>query len=276
VTGGSCPAAVAVPAPPSGAASCVCQRPQGRTNRHLEPPLVEREDSAGAERRPAVAFGPEWRRCPEQTWNMRIWIVMTGEQLPTDGANVRLRRAALLARECAAGGHDVTWWTSTFNHQKKKQRAESDQSVATSDGLKIEMLYAPSYSRNISAGRLINHKLLGNSFVRRIRGEQPPDVILCAWPTIELSAACVAYGSEKGIPVVIDVRDLWPDIFVDVVPPWMRPAVRLAVLPMVRRAQYVFRNCTAITAISPAYLDWALRYAHRDARPADRVYPLGY
>jgi glycosyltransferase involved in cell wall biosynthesis len=207
---------------------------------------------------------------------MRIWIVMTGEALPSDGKNVRLRRAATLARECAVRGHDVTWWTSTFNHQGKIQRAGADKGVTTEEGVRVEMLYSPAYRRNVSIGRLINHRLLGKSLARRIQKETPPDVIFCAWPTIEFSVVSTAFGHRNGVPVIIDVRDLWPDIFLDVVPRQLRPVMRVALQPMVRAAKDVFRKCAGITAISPGYLDWALGYAKRPRNKFDQVFPLGY
>src|ERR1039458_2809916 len=207
---------------------------------------------------------------------MRVWIVMVGESLPTDGKNVRLRRAAMLARYCAARGHDVTWWTSTFDHVRKQHRASADSSITTSDGVRLEMLYAPAYNRNISVRRLYNHHVLGKAFARRIRSETPPDVILAAWPTIELSAASVEYGLRTGIPVIIDVRDLWPDIFVEVAGAWLRPVVKAVLRPLVNRAKYVFQNCTGILGISPGYLKWALAYAGRDMRALDAMFPLGY
>jgi glycosyltransferase involved in cell wall biosynthesis len=201
---------------------------------------------------------------------------MVGESLPTDGRNVRLRRAAMLARYCAARGHDVTWWTSTFDHVKKQHRAQADTSITTSEGVRLEMLYAPAYKRNISVRRLYNHYLLGKAFARRIRFETPPDVILAAWPTIELSEASVKYGIRMGIPVIVDVRDLWPYIFADAAGAWMRPAVKAALHPLVNRARYVFRNCTGILGISPGYLKWALAYAGRDKHALDVMFPLGY
>ena len=207
---------------------------------------------------------------------MRIWIVMTGEALPTDGENVRLRRAALLARQCALRGHEVTWWTSTFDHQHKRQRTPTHQCVTTKDNVRIEMLHAPAYRKNISIGRLINHQVLGSVFARRIRTEAPPDLIFSTWPTIEFSTASVEYAIREGLPVIIDVRDLWPDIFAGAVPRTLRPAACVVLLPLIRRAEYVFRNCTGICAISPGYLNWALNYAGRPQRALDAVFPLGY
>jgi hypothetical protein len=117
---------------------------------------------------------------------------------------------------------------------------------------------------------------LGKSFADRIRSEAPPDIILTAWPTIELSTASVEYGIQMGIPVIVDVRDLWPDIFVEASGAWWRPLARVLLRPLVKRAKYVFRNCTGITGISPGYLKWALAYAGRTKRSMDVMFPLGY
>jgi len=207
---------------------------------------------------------------------MRVWIVMVGEALPTDGKLVRLRRAATLARYCALRGHHVTWWTSTFDHVRKEHRAPADTSLTTSEGVRLEMLYAPAYKSNISVRRLYNHYVLGKSFAGRIRSEASPDIIFTAWPTIELSAESVAYGLQRGIPVIVDVRDLWPDIFVQAPGAWLRPVAKALLRPLVKRAKYVFRNCTGISGISPGYLAWALGYAGRAKRPMDVMFPLGY
>lgn len=201
---------------------------------------------------------------------------MVGESLPTDSKNVRLRRVATLCNSCAARGHEVTWWTSTFDHVRKQHRAKSDKCISTGNGVKLEMLYAPAYKRNVSLRRLLNHHMLGRRLSKRIHAEAPPDIILSAWPTVELSAVSVEYGKRMGVPVVIDVRDLWPDIFEDVVAPPLRPWLRLALAPLRKQATYVFRNCDAIIGISPGYLAWALGYAGRDQGRLDTVFPLGY
>jgi hypothetical protein len=78
------------------------------------------------------------------------------------------------------------------------------------------------------------------------------------------------------VPVIIDVRDLWPDIFVDVVPFGLRTLMKIALYPLRKSARYVFNNCSGIVGISPGYLMWALGYANRPRRALDVVFPLGY
>ena len=53
---------------------------------------------------------------------MKVWIVSTGEPLPIDGENVRLRRMGSLAEYLVKRGNEVVWFSSSFEHYKKHQR----------------------------------------------------------------------------------------------------------------------------------------------------------
>ena len=101
-------------------------------------------------------------------------------------------------------------------------------------------------------------------------------MIVCAFPLIDLAAWAVRYGRALGIPVIIDVRDLWPDTILDVFPAPLRPLARLALAADFRRARYAFRNATALTAMSNGVLRWALAKACRTVTPSDRVFPIGF
>src|SRR5688572_12390199 len=50
---------------------------------------------------------------------IKVWLVTAGEPLPLGKQEQRLLRAGLLARYLVAAGHEVTWWTSTFDHTSK-------------------------------------------------------------------------------------------------------------------------------------------------------------
>ena len=67
-----------------------------------------------------------------------------------------------------------------------------------------------------------------------------PDLILCSYPTIELSVEAVRYGRTHGIPVVLDVRDLWPDIVLDLLPTILRSPGRVALTRLFRAKGYAF------------------------------------
>ena len=82
------------------------------------------------------------------------------------------------------------------------------------------------------------------------------------------------YGSRQGIPVVIDVRDLHPDIYLSLVPKAARPIARLALGYLYRELGAALRLATGLVAIAPSFLEWALRHAGRAATSRDTVIPF--
>lgn len=207
---------------------------------------------------------------------MRVWLITIGEPLPTDKPNQRLLRTGVLANLLAANGHQVTWWTSSFNHTLKVFRSDLDGSFSIRDGLQIKLLHSIKYSRNVSIRRIIHQYIIAKKFSEQAKLEAKPDIIMSSLPTIELSVEACKFGEKNGIPVIIDVRDLWPDVFVDLVPKQMSSIARLTLKPMYDGVKNACSNATAITGITPNYVDWGLRYANRKKTVYDRFFPLGY
>lgn len=207
---------------------------------------------------------------------MRIWLVTVGEPLPIDGPAERLYRTGILANMLAGAGHDVVWWTSAFDHARKRQRFSSNGLVTITEKLKIILLHSIPYYRNISVRRIINHILLKRQFEKLATDEAKPDIILCSLPTIGLAAASVEYGQKNGVPVVLDIRDLWPDILVDVVPKALETPARLVLGHAFRAIRYACANATAIVGTSNSFVDWGVNYAGRPRTDRDQAFPLAY
>lgn len=207
---------------------------------------------------------------------MHIWLVTVGEPLPTDEGNVRLHRCGILAGLLAEKEHDVTWWTSTFDHFNRTQRYREDTTVSLADNYRLRVLRGPGYKRNISLKRIWDHYVIARKFKKLIATEPAPDVILCSLPTLELSVACVEYGKKMGIPVVLDIRDMWPDIFLRAVPRWAQGPARLAMTPMTRMARTACAEAFAIFGHAPAFVDWGLDYGNRKPTRFDKDFPFGY
>ncbi len=183
----------------------------------------------------------------------------------------------MLASGLRLQGHDVTWWTSTFDHYHRTQRWEDDNTSVLDEHYRLQVVHSPGYAKNVSIQRIADHNLHARRVRRRMLAEPVrPDVILCSLPTLDLCRVAVDYGSAFGVPVVLDIRDLWPDIFLDAVPVWARWAARPAILPMLRTATYVCSRATAITGITSAFVDWGLSYAGRSRSDFDRDFPLSY
>ena len=207
---------------------------------------------------------------------MRVWIITVGEPLPIDAGQERLLRSGILSTMLAERGHEVIWWTSTFDHIRKRHRFSQDTMRTSSNGIDLRLLHGFGYQENISLRRIADHMQVARHFAQFAPSAPQPDLILCSLPTLELAVAATRYGNRSGVPVVIDVRDLWPDIVLELAPAWARPMWNGLLLPVWRQARVACRTATAICASSPRFVDWGLRHANRARTVLDRDFPFGY
>jgi glycosyltransferase involved in cell wall biosynthesis len=118
---------------------------------------------------------------------------------------------------------------------------------------------------------------MAKNFVKLSSTVSPiPEVVLCSLPTIELAQAATEFGKKFGVPVVLDVRDLWPDVIVDYVPAWARPLARLLTLPMRRAVRRICADATTITGVSTPVVGWGIKHAGREITALDIPFPFGY
>ena len=171
---------------------------------------------------------------------MRAWIVTVGEPLPTDPSGDRLHRAGMISEALTRRGHEVLWWTSTLDHTRKQLRFDQSTTVKLPSGLVLRLLHGVRYSRNISLSRIWNHRQIGARFSSEASDLPEPDVILCSFPIIDLAERSAKFGTKRGVPVVLDVRDLWPDIFPQYLPAYSRPFARILIRPMAWKTRRAF------------------------------------
>ncbi|MGA7237279.1 MAG: glycosyltransferase [Bryobacteraceae bacterium] len=212
---------------------------------------------------------------------MNIWLATIGEPVPLEaGCADRLHRTGYFARFLANRGHRTTWWTSAFDHFRKRHLTVRDETVDLDGNLRIRMLRGRGYRRNISLARLRDHAEIAEKFAREaeqaVRRGSRPDLIVAALPSIDLASACAEFGARHAVPVVLDMRDMWPDIFVDTAPVAIRPLARALLHPMFRQARRACSQAAAISGITDAFVDWGVQRGCRRRTPLDRAFPLAY
>lgn len=208
---------------------------------------------------------------------MNVWLVTAGEPLPTDAGTPRLLRAGILANLLQASGHEVEWWTSSFDHQAKKQRCEGYRRIEYRPGYVMHMLPGRSYASTVSLARIGNHRDNARAFAETARRQsRTPDIIVCSYPTLELCEAAIDFGRRTSTPVVVDVRDLWPDIFREVLPAWIWPAARLLLAPMYRQSRRVMAGAAAVTGITEDFVRWGVERGRRQDTSLDRAFAMAY
>ena len=202
--------------------------------------------------------------------HLKIWLLREGEPLPGD-ARPRLMRTGLLAEWLAQKGHEVTWWCSAFNHQSKEYRCHETTVSEPVPGEKLVMLHSRvRYRRNISPLRILYLHSLSRQFEKISRKEEKPDIIISSFPSISFARAAVRYGKKNNVPVIIDARDRWPDIFINAFSKVLKPFARILLFPMELYTRKTFRKADALTGVQSSILSWALGKAGREAGPLDR------
>src|SRR4051794_15283852 len=109
------------------------------------------------------------------------------EPLTLDGS--RPYRAGMLADALADAGHDVTWWTSTFDHSRKTHRYSTHQTLQLRPGVELRMLYGPAYRKNVSLARIRHNRSVARTLEGEWRVDNPDlDLLFVCIPLHELAA----------------------------------------------------------------------------------------
>jgi len=189
---------------------------------------------------------------------MKIWIVTIGEPSLLDFKDSRLLRSEIFSDKLIKKGAHVTFFNSTFDHVKKRHRYDKNSKVRYNQNLTYYFLKSIGYKKNISLSRLIDHIYLARNYKNVINKLETPDLIFCSMPTIELAYYSVKYAKKNSIPVIIDIRDLWPDIF------YLNQKIKIKKLILKfifsisnYKLKYALSNCSSIIGITDPIVKWA-------------------
>ncbi|KAA9013823.1 glycosyltransferase [Niallia endozanthoxylica] len=207
---------------------------------------------------------------------MKVWIVSDGEPLPVDGENTRLRRMGNLANYLSDKGHTVTWFAKTFDHHKKKQRADKDVKISVRPNYTLNLSYVEGYKKNVSIGRLLSRYKTAERINSKFFETEKPDIIIATMAHVDLTNYACEYGLKYDVPVVVDVRDLWPAFIGDMV----KPIMRKILIPYIKyhelKLSKMMKKAYAIIGLSDYFLEYGLKYAKRARKTEDTVIPIGY
>lgn len=194
---------------------------------------------------------------------MKIWIVNPYGTLPSEGW--REYRSSMLARALAARGHEVIWWISDFEHRSKSYRKCGElKDPLLSQGVRVVSVHSSPYKRNISLQRIRYEMSYGKELARIAENEAIPDVIVLGDPSLFFAPPIVAYRERVGCKLVVDVIDLWPELFSVTLPKSLQPLARLIFAPLYRRREKLIEICDAVAAVSHDYLNTVLRTQKRN------------
>ena len=207
---------------------------------------------------------------------MNVCLIQTGEPLPIR-SGVRKMRTAVLADKLLERGHDVFWWSSAFEHQRRVMISPNDRDFSVSERFTIRVLRGCGYRKNVSVARYIDHQIVALKFRIQSKKFPKPDVIVASMPEYLLAYEAARYARKNGIPFLVDIRDLGPDIFLN----RFKNMGLYGLGKMVLARDFallasLLKSADALVAVSKGYLQWGLDKIGRAQCPFDRVFYLGY
>jgi glycosyltransferase involved in cell wall biosynthesis len=208
---------------------------------------------------------------------VNVWVLQMGEPISFfDGGN-RPFRTEMLVNRLVERGNSVLHWTSTFDQLRKTFRFCEGREVTMGARLRYRFLHGPTpYTKSVSIRHSRHDRELARDFCRCASEEAPPDLILCSIPPLRLARRVSEYARRRSVPLILDVRDRWPDSFLRALHFPLYQLFHWIFRHERRRAQQVLHGADAVSAITEDCLRWAHRQADRPPGPWDRVFPLAY
>lgn len=207
---------------------------------------------------------------------MNIWLVQIGEQLPIRNG-IRKMRTAVLADNLLERGHKVLWWASAFEHQQKIMLSYEDRNFDVSERYTIRVLRGCRYHKNVSPTRYIDHLIVALKFRTQSKKFRKPDVMVVSLPDHLLSYEAARYARKNGVAFLVDIRDLWPDIFLSRFKNMgLHGLGKMLLARDFLLLASLLKSADALMAVSKGYLQWGLDKIERVQSPFDRVFYLGY
>jgi glycosyltransferase involved in cell wall biosynthesis len=207
---------------------------------------------------------------------MIIWIINPFDPLP--GEIIHPWRYWSLAKVLKEKGHNVIWWSSSFNHYDKKQR---DINKINDKEFEIRIIKTRPYKKNISLARLVNHRQFAKNFFLTAKdllnkGELiPPDKYIVSIPPLQISQAVFQLRKIWGGKVILDIQDAWPETFYRFIPGGDKIRKSLGPIvfaPWFQQARRAYAQTNAISGVAKKYIDLAL--GKRNQIPS-LVVPIG-
>jgi len=191
---------------------------------------------------------------------LTVWIVNHYAILPDlPGGTRHYSLATRLARR----GHRVTVFASGFHHLLRHETRLGPGELVRRDevdGVQFLWLRTRPHRRNDWRRALNMAEFAWRLLARATRGEPPPDVVVGSSPHPLAAVAAERLAARHGVPFVLEIRDLWPQTFVDL--GRLSPCHPL-VLALYALERYLYRRAARIVTV------WSDAWHYMEAHGVD-------
>lgn len=183
-----------------------------------------------------------------------IWIIDPYGEIPQ--SDWRDGRYFLMAKHLTQAGHNVILFISNFSHRTKKFTHEKEE-LFLIQNIGFHVVPSCSYKSNISYSRIKFERLFIRNMLSQLNNIDLPDCIILRDPALFISKPVVKFCKVNSVKLVVDIIDLWPELFELVLPRYFQFMGKFFFLPLYLRRRSLLKSSDAVVAVSPDYLDIA-------------------
>ena len=184
-------------------------------------------------------------------------------------------RAMNLADVLVSRGHKVVIWSSLFFHQEKRKRDHLIYQFEYKKNLEYRLIDSPGYQKHIGFSRLFDHACLAWNLKKSLDNEiDLPDVAFLGYPPIETAFIMSSWLEKRNIPFLLDIKDMWPNIFLEIFPRAFQSIGKIVLYPYFYMAKKIIYRATGVTTISSNFLEWIDKIKKISGLEFSRVLPL--
>jgi colanic acid biosynthesis glycosyl transferase WcaI len=171
-------------------------------------------------------------------------------------------RVSELVRHWVRAGHEVTVLTGFPNHPdgvvRPEYRKRFRRMIAreTVDGVQVVRTWLLPFPNRKAYERMLNYSSFCVSAALAGTFLEPPDVVIATSPQLLVGLSGWWTAKVKGVPFVLEVRDLWPESLAAV---GVGNADSLLHRVLGRIAGFLYRKATQIVVVTPAFREHLIR-----------------
>ncbi len=188
-------------------------------------------------------------------------LIHTDEYCPT--AQACANRMRSLADALTDSGAQVTVVCSSANleHGERTKRAE-------------RVIYAPAFRmrKKTMVSRLINNLTFALSSVFCAAGAGRADVVITTSPPLLISIAGWLIARMKGARLIFDVRDIWPDVALEM-GSIRKESICCRVFEKI--ARFMYKHADMVTTVSPGKAEKLQKYIQEAGSDSEKVQLIG-
>lgn len=202
---------------------------------------------------------------------MKILIINPFDKIP--GENFRDQRYTFIYHKLKEKGCQVDWLTADYHHWSHSKRNKKD--IPKNFREDFTIIKTLHYKNNVSVKRFLSHFLFSvKSFFYLLNSQKKYDFIFTIIPSENMFLTTI-YAKRNKTKVVIDVLDLWPDLFEQAFPKKISGLASVLMKPLHFLSNYSYKRAYHVTAVSRQYMEVALDRSKRNDVENFSYYYLG-